>query len=398
MRVLHLIDPQSPDGGPCTLRLLAEVMRRLDARHDAVVIGGRSDVELAVRCGVEVAGSMCPPRALPWAGASALREAARAVERQRGSHDLVHAWTARSGALASVALVNHPGLTSLHAGPREGLAWWHTLRTLRHGRQTMLAASMAIRRQYRSVGFGNDRVALLPPGVTAAAAVSDREALRALLAGRSDTVIESGTFVVGLFGEPAESADANVAATIAARLALSGRRIKLLVHPRATHRIAAETMMRHLHFDDVIFCDELVARAWMIGPALDAVLFIESQAGRRRAASVLPLLNALACGIPVVAEESDSLRDVLEDGAGCMVVKPGEVNAAAQRLMRLCDDRGLGQRLCEQAKTLAADMFDIDAYTVRLRHSYDLLLANRSVRTTTDPLAMGDVSAEVAVA
>lgn len=398
MRVLHVIDPRSPDGGPCTLRLLAEVARRLDAQHDVLVIGGREDVDLAVRCGVDVAGSICPSRALPWAGARALRQAGVAVARTRSRADLVHAWTARSGALATAAFPARPGITTLHVGPGDSPQWWYTVRTLNHGTHALLAASTAIRRQWRNRGLAADRVALLPPGVDGSSAAGARQSLRALLAERCEVDIGASTFVVGLLSEPAECADASVAATIAARVALSGRRIMLLVHPGAAHRMLAESMMHRLGFSDAIVADELIGQPWIIAPALDAALCIENRAVRASATSVLPLLTALACAVPVVAEESDSLRDVLEDGAGCLVVKVGEINAAAECLRRLHDAEALRRRLAEQGKSLAGDMFDADAYAARLRHSYDLLLANRTVRTTADPSLTADMIAETAVA
>lgn len=398
MRVLHVIDPQSPDGGPCTLRLLADVVRRLEAQQQTLVIGGRDEVDLAVRCGVDVAGSLCPPRAVPWAGVASLRQAVRSLERRCGSHDLVHAWTARSGALALNAFPARTCITSLHAGPEFGLTAWQSVRTLHRRRGHILAASTAIRKQLRARGIGNDRLTLIPPGVAPQGDAAEREAVRAMLSERSDSPITPQTLIVGLLGEPASSADANVAATIAARVALSGRPIRMLVHPHAADRMSAELMMHHLGFDELMMIDELIGEPWKIAGGLDAALLVQRRHARGVASSVLPLLHAIMSGTPVVAEASDSLRDVLEDGAGCMVVKQGEVNAAAQCLVRLFDDLQYRERLIEQGRSFAADMLDIDAYAVRLRHSYDLLLANRTVRTTSDPTAMADVSAEAAMA
>ena len=398
MRILHLIDPQSPDGGPCTLRLLADVTRRVDSQQRAVVIGGRHEVELAVRCGVDVTGWVCPPRALPWAGISALRASIRTVERASGRVDLVHAWTARSGALAATAFPLRTCITSLHVGPDLGVQVWHSLRTLRRLGSNVLVASTAIRKQLRARGMTNDRVTLLPPGVTPHAAASDREAIRAVLAERNDVEITGDTLLVGLLGEPACSADANMASTIAARVVLSGRRIRLLVHPNATDRFGAELLMHHLNFDELIITDELMGEPWKIASALDSALLVNRRDARSGASSVLPLLHVLSAGTPVVAEQSESLRDVMEDGMGCMIFPPGEVNLAAQHLARLSDDQAHRQRVVEQGKSLATDMFDIDAYAMRLRHSYDLLLANRTVHTTSDPFALSDVSAGAMVA
>src|SRR5262245_54529832 len=104
MRILHLIDPASPGGGACTLRLLAEPLTRLpDSVQDVVVIGTAAHVELARRCGVEPLGAINAPARLTCLAVRPLRELIAIRELTVGHYDLVHAWTAPAAALAAVA-------------------------------------------------------------------------------------------------------------------------------------------------------------------------------------------------------------------------------------------------------------------------------------------------------
>jgi glycosyltransferase involved in cell wall biosynthesis len=52
----------------------------------------------------------------------------------------------------------------------------------------------------------------------------------------------------------------------------------------------------------------------------------------------LPAAEALACGTPVVATTVGALREIVEDGASGLLVRPGQVEPLAAALRTLLDD------------------------------------------------------------
>jgi alpha-1,3-rhamnosyl/mannosyltransferase len=66
----------------------------------------------------------------------------------------------------------------------------------------------------------------------------------------------------------------------------------------------------------------------------------------------LPVLEALACGVPVVCSNSSSLPEVAGDAA--LLVDPLDVPAMAQALGRVLGDLSLQQELCARSLARAA--------------------------------------------
>ncbi len=117
MRILHLIDAGSPGAGPCSLRLLADSVKRLEGiHHEVVVVGSGAHLALAHRCGVGAVGAVMPPTGLPARPPGGFR---RLVARRRAgaSFDFIHAWTGRCAALAALAAPRRPLVVTLPVGP-----------------------------------------------------------------------------------------------------------------------------------------------------------------------------------------------------------------------------------------------------------------------------------------
>jgi len=61
----------------------------------------------------------------------------------------------------------------------------------------------------------------------------------------------------------------------------------------------------------------------------------------------LPVLEAMACGVPVVTTDSGGVSDFAVDGYNCLMVPVAEPTALASAIARLLDDAGLRRRLAE---------------------------------------------------
>lgn len=406
MRVLHLIDPGSPGGGACSLRLLAEPMRRLTSVfQQALVIGHAGHERLARRCGVPVIGHLCPPRSLPWAGTDALRTLVQHAFMRREGYDILHAWTPRAALLAAHAAPALPVLGLFHAGPADRSQMRLLRRKARGAHVRLAAGTSAVHREFRSLGFDGRRISLLPPAVNPhPGEMAPRDQVRdRWIRERS---IRPDTFVVGLLCEPVTWPDLRLAAGAAARLRLSGRDVRLVAHHDAARRLETLHYLRGIGMEDLLLTDDRIAEPWEIVQGLDAALLIgrpESHGGGAHrhpglieavigadvdsidpAPSVLPLLWAFAAGLPVVAEDTDAVRGVVEDGVTGLLIGRHDVNAAADRLARMFDDRTIAGRLGAAAAHAANDLFHISAYCVRLKHMYELLTAHRRVAQAAD--------------
>lgn len=75
------------------------------------------------------------------------------------------------------------------------------------------------------------------------------------------------------------------------------------------------------------------------------------------------VIEAMACGLPIVASEVNGIADILEGGerSGGVLVPPGNAYALGQALGRLLDDKALTQELGQRAKCRAEASFSMEA-------------------------------------
>lgn len=70
-------------------------------------------------------------------------------------------------------------------------------------------------------------------------------------------------------------------------------------------------------------------------------------------------VEAMACGVPVVATGTGGSAEFLEDGVNCLLYPAGDHRALAERLVELADDAALRSRLVESGLRTAAG-FDVE--------------------------------------
>lgn len=78
------------------------------------------------------------------------------------------------------------------------------------------------------------------------------------------------------------------------------------------------------------------------------------------------LIEADAIGRPVITTDSVGCRDTVVDGVSGFLIKPKDVDALADRLRRLIDDKPLRTRMGREARKYAEKYFDIE--DVKRRH------------------------------
>ncbi|HWW74534.1 MAG TPA: glycosyltransferase family 4 protein, partial [Pyrinomonadaceae bacterium] len=110
---------------------------------------------------------------------------------------------------------------------------------------------------------------------------------------------------------------------------------------------------------------KLEGRAHLLGqidedevPALLASLDLFVSASRTESFG-MAMVEALACGVPVVATATEGAREIVEDGVTGSLVPVGDVNKLASAVAALLEDEGRRRRLGEGAREVAAERFDL---------------------------------------
>lgn len=67
----------------------------------------------------------------------------------------------------------------------------------------------------------------------------------------------------------------------------------------------------------------------------------------------LVCLEALACGVPVLATRTGGIPEIVQDGENGMLIEPGDTSALTAALSRLLNDEGLRDRLGDTARSTA---------------------------------------------
>jgi colanic acid/amylovoran biosynthesis glycosyltransferase len=78
------------------------------------------------------------------------------------------------------------------------------------------------------------------------------------------------------------------------------------------------------------------------------------------------LVEAMACGTPVVTTGISGIPELVCDGVDGLIVPPADARALADSMQRLHDDRALAARLGAAARETVRERFDGDRLARRL--------------------------------
>ncbi len=397
MRILHLIDPASAGGGPCTLKAAAEAIARVDAsHHDVVVIGNADHLALAWRCGLTPIGRIGAARNRCGFARRGLATLLRSYERTHGRYDLLHAWTP-----AGVLATSPRRRVVAFAG--QGSCDRCAVDVLRRRGVPVLAADGDVARELHDAGCDAAQVAILPPGVDAS--TIDLEQRRLL---REQWRADETTFVIGLLGEPPAVADGDLALSAAGRVALIGREVKVVLHHAAALPGGLRRWMGKLGIGEVPVIDDRAEEPWRIAAGLDAALL----APRRRAVpqrphgrlargaasalhwlgrdevigdpTALPALWAMAAGVPLIAARSGRLQQLLENGVTGLLFEPGDLHAIARHVVALLE-RPSARAVGPAGRALIEQRFRPDAFAAGLTTAWTQCRRDEPVRLSPEP-------------
>jgi glycosyltransferase involved in cell wall biosynthesis len=92
----------------------------------------------------------------------------------------------------------------------------------------------------------------------------------------------------------------------------------------------------------------------------------------------LAALEALACGVPVVASRVGGLGEVIKDGESGFLVEKGDVTKMAEAVLRIVSDRALHARMAEAAREDAVARFRPEPILRRWEEVYAATISPKS--------------------
>lgn len=309
---------------------------------------------------------------------SALALRLRPLEFSGDPFTVIHAWSARAASLAALAAPHRPRFATLFEGPDNSRDIRVFVGIMNRVPTNLLVACEQMRDRWSARGVPSMSMSVAPPG--AVCEWLDPEVRRAVrLEWNEGENPSDEMFVVGILADHPSNADARLAIEIVGRLALGGRDVRLIIHPRSAHRADAERAARRIGLEHILIQDPAMAEHWRVLPGLDAAL---AMAG----ASQLSTLWACAAGVTCAVEQSDWVDDLLEDlgtsesGLVLPEFARGHVNAATAMLSRWCDDAADRRAAGEMSARLIHRQFEFQAFVDRFEHECDGALNKRGLR------------------
>jgi glycosyltransferase involved in cell wall biosynthesis len=359
LKVVQVISALSRGGAELSLYHLVTRLNR--ARFDVQVVCLRQEGELAGRfrqAGVKVGLQRLPSRYSP----RGLLRLARLLAREKA--DIVHTHLRRPNTSGRIAawLAGTPVIIAHERNPGPEKRWRHFLvdRWLARRSSGIVAVSAdTAERNSRLGGIPLERFTVIPNGVDLEEyRPGDRAAARAGLGLAGDRL------VIGFAGRLHPVKKLDVLLHAVARAAAEFPELHLLLAGEGGERPRIEQLAGELGIAPAVTFlgsrDDLPR----VYPAMDAFCLVSRSEGCSRA-----MLEAAACGLPLVLTPVGYAPEMFADGESALMVPVGDVAALAAAIRRLAGDAGLRRKLSAAALE-AARAHGLERCAARLERLY----------------------------
>jgi glycosyltransferase involved in cell wall biosynthesis len=376
LSLIHIVNVDGLGGTGATAFRLARLLAERGHRVLFCVRPGSVWIDLAARTGLEISTELGLEAGFRPAGFLRDLRTLRRMVRERGAqivhvHRSAEYWRAalvlgsrRDGSPGRPRLVRSRGVVTPIA-PHAVNRWLHNSRT-----DMVVCTASAIRDMYRTLpGFDISKVELLLDGVDIQAfrpGLDGSAMRRALGIGPDAPVVGVVARLDAVKGHThlIAAAPGIVKRFPDVRFILTGR----LVREKLAQELRAQAQSRGVaeHF---IFAGSLpYVPAVLAASDLFALSSVGSEGSSRGT------LEAMACGLPVVASNLGCLPDIVLDGETGFLVPHSTPDAIVDRICRLLADRELRGRMGRAGRRRVEAQFNEQDVVSRLEHIYSRLV------------------------
>jgi glycosyltransferase involved in cell wall biosynthesis len=219
-------------------------------------------------------------------------------------------------------------------------------------------------------GMNPDRVVTLSNGIDFQSFLPAKEGQRALA--KSALGLSSDAFVIGGMGRLVPQKNFSLFLDVAARVLAKNPSVLFVIAGTGPQEKELKARAVALGIDERVRFLGHVSDRLALYHAFDALLMTSDFEG-----TPMVLLEAMSCGLPVVASVVDGIAEVCTDGHDALLLPPGDVAGFATALKGILQDDGLRKTLGMNAQNTILDRYEIRQLVRRIEGIYDEVLGNR---------------------
>lgn len=125
-----------------------------------------------------------------------------------------------------------------------------------------------------------------------------------------------------------------------------------------------------------------VSHSEMAGFYSDAGIFINASLYESFG---IPVAEAMACGVPVIASRVGGVPEIIEDGKSGLLVEPGDAGSLKRAIVRLLTNNSLRVSLAKAGKERVSELFNWDRLALTLDGYYKELLETSAAPASRGP-------------
>jgi glycosyltransferase involved in cell wall biosynthesis len=238
----------------------------------------------------------------------------------------------------------------------------------------VIAISQGVKRVLVEGGVAPERVEVVPSGIDFS--VYDQDLPRDYL--RREFHFSEADYLVGIVAQLEDHKGHRYLIEAAHLLMQKTRNVKIVIVGEGSLRLELSQQAERLEVKDVVYFIGFRTDIPRILASLD--LFVLSSHLEGLGSS---LLDAMACGLPVVATRTGGIPEVVHHGKTGLLVSAKNPEALAEAILTLYHDRRLAARLAEEGRRQVRGKFSAQATAARTVEVYLTLAARKGLRLET---------------